>query len=134
MGGFQRMTEQRLLILEALRSTTSHPTADWVYERVRESLPHVSLGTIYRNLRSLVRMGEVLQLSYGSGQDRFDGNPTRHYHFRCSQCGRVSDIKLPYKSELDALAARTCSGVITSHRLEFVGVCTECAAKKELRG
>ena len=62
MSGFQRMTEQRRLILEALRSTTCHPTADWIYERVREKLPHISLGTIYRNLRTLVQMGEIMQL------------------------------------------------------------------------
>ncbi len=129
MGGFQRMTAQRRLILDVLRSTTSHPTADWIYERVRESLPNISLGTVYRNLRSLVGMGQILQLSYGSGQDRFDGNPMAHYHFRCSQCGCVSDIKLPYKSELDVLAADCCSGVITGHRLEFIGLCSDCSEK-----
>lgn len=131
MGGFQRMTEQRRLILEVLRSTTSHPTADWIYERVREQLPNVSLGTIYRNLRSLANMDEVLQLSYGSGQDRYDGNPKAHYHFRCSQCGCVSDVQLPYEHELDRRATHACSGRVTGHRLEFVGVCSSCSIKLE---
>ncbi len=133
MGGFQRMTEQRRLILEVLRGTTSHPTADWIYERVREQIPNVSLGTVYRNLRSLVNMGEILQLSYGSGQDRYDGNPEAHYHFRCSQCGSVSDVQLPYEPELDKRAAGSCPGRVTGHRLEFVGICADCRAEAKAK-
>lgn len=133
MGSFQRMTEQRRLILEVLRGTTCHPTADWIYERVRESLPNVSLGTIYRNLRSLVKMGEILQLNYGSGQDRYDGNPEAHYHFRCERCGCVSDVQMPYKIELDQ---RVTEGhavdKVLGHRLEFFGLCAECRAKDNL--
>lgn len=129
MGGFHRMTEQRRLILEVLRSTTCHPTADWVYERVREQLPNVSLGTIYRNLRSLVSMGEVLQLSYGSGQDHYDGNPNAHYHYRCTKCGCVADVQLPYMSELDQRTEDSLPGSVTGHRLEFEGVCTKCSEK-----
>lgn len=131
MGGFQRMTEQRRLILEVLRSTTSHPTADWIYERVREKLPSISLGTVYRNLRSLVDMGEILQLSYGSGQDRYDGNPKEHYHFRCSRCGSVSDVELSYQPELDKQVADSGCGRVSGHRLEFVGLCPDCENKAE---
>ncbi len=126
MGGFQRMTEQRRLILEVLRSTNCHPTADWIYERVREKLPSISLGTVYRNLRSLVDMGEILQLSYGSGQDRYDGNAEEHYHFRCSKCGSVTDVDMPYQTQLDKRAADACCGTIKGHRLEFVGLCYDC--------
>ncbi len=128
MSKFQRMTEQRRLILQVLRSTTSHPTADWVYERVRERLPNVSLGTIYRNLRALVVMGEALELNYGSGHDRFDGNPKPHYHFRCDACGKVYDIPLPYDVQLDAAASKLFSGTVRGHRLEFYGTCSECEA------
>lgn len=126
MAKFQRMTEQRRLILHVLRSTTSHPTADWVYERVREGLPNVSLGTIYRNLRALVDMGEALELNYGSGHDRFDGNPIPHYHFRCEVCSRVYDIQLPYNQQLDTEANRLFPGMVRGHRLEFFGTCPEC--------
>lgn len=126
MKGFQRMTEQRRLILHVLRSTTSHPTADWVYEHVRAELPRVSLGTIYRNLRALVDMGEALELDFGSGQDRFDGNPETHYHFRCLKCGSVFDLPLPAQPELEVGAAKLFAGQILGHRLEFFGYCSNC--------
>jgi Fur family peroxide stress response transcriptional regulator len=130
MTGFQRMTTQRRLILQALRSTTSHPTADWVYNRVREDLPNVSLGTIYRNLRALVEMGEAQSLSYGSGQDRFDGNAAPHYHFRCLECGRVYDVPMSHRPELDQEAAKSFPGQVAGHRLEFYGTCGGCLREK----
>jgi Fur family peroxide stress response transcriptional regulator len=74
----------------------------------------------------LVDMNMALELSFGSGQDRFDGNPQPHYHFRCRNCGRVSDLPLPVKHELDAEAAKYFPGKIQGHRLEFFGYCTEC--------
>ncbi len=126
MNGFQRMTEQRRLILEVLQSTDCHPTADWVYEHVRAKLPTISLGTIYRNLRALAAMGMALELNFGSGQDRFDGNPEPHYHFRCQDCGRVFDLLMPENSDLETEAARVFSGQIWGHRLEFYGRCADC--------
>ena len=61
--GFVRRTRQREVILEVLRGTKSHPTADWVYQEVRKEMPQVSLGTIYRNLKTLSEHGEIQELA-----------------------------------------------------------------------
>jgi Fur family ferric uptake transcriptional regulator len=68
------MTRQRKVILEEIRKTDSHPTADELYQRVRQRLPHVSLGTIYRNLETLAASGLIQKLEMGGSQKRFDGN------------------------------------------------------------
>ncbi len=122
----QRMTIQRKLILEVLQSTTSHPTADWIYEEVRKKLPRVSLGTVYRNLNVLKENGEVLELNYGSGQSRYDGNPKNHYHFTCQICGAVYDVPFDVQNELNERAKEASGFVIYKHRLEFYGMCNEC--------
>ncbi|MGN1084105.1 MAG: transcriptional repressor, partial [Lachnospiraceae bacterium] len=83
-------SRQRDAILEYLRSTASHPTADTVYENVREKIPNISLGTVYRNLNMLAESGEVLRLSCGGTSDRYDGCVKPHYHFLCRSCGNVS--------------------------------------------
>ena len=70
-----RMTEQRKLILNILRSTKSHPTADWIYQEARKEIPNISLGTVYRNLKILVQAGEILEMDFGSGYSRYDSNP-----------------------------------------------------------
>jgi len=131
-NGFIRKTKQREVILEVLRSTTSHPTADWVYQEVRKEMPNVSLGTIYRNLKTLTEMGEALELSYGSTYSRFDGNPKNHYHFVCEECGNVCDLDLELLNSLDKAAEQAVGGKIFRHRLEFYGICGECldASKK----
>lgn len=126
MAKASRMTRQKKLILEILRSTKSHPTADWVYEQARKQIPDISLGTVYRNLGVLKKAGEILELSFGSTFSRFDGNPDNHYHFVCEVCGLVSDVDIPVEEGLEEKAARETGARINSHRLEFYGVCPQC--------
>ncbi|MEC9489131.1 MAG: transcriptional repressor [Halanaerobium sp.] len=121
-----RMTKQRKTILEVLRNTTSHPTADEIYEKVRRKIPNISLGTVYRNLKILKEMGEILELEFGSSFSRFDGNPINHYHFQCQECGRVYDIDLPVQEGLNAKVEELSGNKVYNHRMEFYGICREC--------
>ncbi len=121
-----RMTKQKKLIMEILKGTTSHPTADWVYEQARKEMNDISLGTVYRNLKVLVESGEVLELNYGSTFRRFDGNPHNHYHFVCEKCGDVSDIDFPLIDKLNSDVEQTGIGRVSHHRLEFYGTCIKC--------
>lgn len=121
-----RMTRQKKVILDVLRNTTSHPTADWVYENAKKAIPDLSLGTVYRNLKLLKDMGEILELNFGSTYSRFDGNPTPHYHFHCSQCDRIFDIDVPQNKQLNFDIERSSGFKVFDHRLEFYGICPEC--------
>lgn len=131
--GFIRKTKQRELILSVLRSTKSHPTADWIYQEVRKQMPNISLGTVYRNLKTLTEMGEILELSYGSTYSRFDGNAKMHYHFVCEHCGKVYDLDLPVNEAIDTQIEKQYGVSVSQHRLEFYGACRECisGAKSE---
>lgn len=122
----RRMTKQRRHILEVLRSTTSHPTADWIYDQVRENLPNISLGTVYRNLKVLQEMGEIMELNYGSSYSRYDGNPNNHYHLSCEKCHGVFDIHLDIKHELNHKIQEQTNYIIKNHRCEFYGLCQDC--------
>ncbi|HHW91774.1 MAG TPA: transcriptional repressor [Firmicutes bacterium] len=122
----RRKTRQRALILKILRSTKSHPTADWIYNQVRKEIPDISLGTVYRNLRLLKEMGEIQELQWGSTYSRFDGNPREHYHFNCLQCGRVLDVDIDVQQFLEELVEKKHGWKVTGHRLEFWGLCHSC--------
>ena len=122
----RRMTKQRKKILEVLKSTNCHPTADWIYEQVKEEIPNISLGTVYRNLNVLEEMGKIMELNYGSDHSRFDGVPENHYHFRCIECGKVVDLDCDVKDELEKKAAQEIDGTIDYHRTEFFGYCDKC--------
>ena len=78
-----KRSKQRESIKKFLISRYDHPTAETVYMNIKEEFPNISLGTVYRNLSLLADIGEIQKLSTGIGPDRFDGNPTPHYHFIC---------------------------------------------------
>lgn len=121
-----RMTKQKRVILEVLKSTTSHPTAEWVYEQAKKQIPDISLGTVYRNLNVLRDMGEIRELNYGSSQSRFDGRQLNHYHFVCNNCYKIYDIDILVKKEMDQLVAKETGHNVQHHRLEFYGICKKC--------
>lgn len=123
------MTKQRQTILNVLRNTTSHPTADWIYEEVRKLIPNISLGTVYRNLGILKEMGEIMELDFGSTFSRYDGNPANHYHFSCVQCGCVYDLEIDPLTSLEKDVEKHSGHRIHHHRLEFYGVCKNCHTK-----
>lgn len=124
--GTYRMTRQREVILEEIRRTKVHPSADEVYEMVRKRLPRISLGTVYRNLEILSELGEIQKLELGGDIKRFDWDPKKHYHVRCLQCGRVDNAPIaPLREIEDELYGSTVYTII-GHRLEFEGLCPRC--------
>lgn len=90
-GAMKNYSRQREAILSVLRSTDTHPTAAWVYNRVKEQIPNISLGTVYRNLAELQKNGEIISLSVGDGHDHFDGDNSAHIHLHCKACGKIYD-------------------------------------------
>ncbi len=88
----QRFTRQRARVYEVLAATDQHPTAEEVYRKVRQSLPSVSLATVYKSLDALVRCGLAQKLSYGDGSARYDAFADVHPHMRDLETGRVLDV------------------------------------------
>jgi len=121
-----RNSKQKEAILRLVKGTTSHPTADWVYERVRREIPNISLGTVYRDLRVLQQEGKILELHLPGTISRFDGRTENHYHFRCEQCGRVFDLDESVDKENDKKVARKTGFKVSYHNLEFRGLCQDC--------
>ena len=121
-----RKSFQRKKILEVLQNTASHPTADWIYKKLKDEIPDLSLGTVYRNLAVLMEQGQIIKLPFGSTFDRYDGNISPHYHFVCEKCGEVADINLAVLSEINRKAQQHSGFLITGHRLEFYGICKNC--------
>ena len=122
----QRNTRQRQVVLEELRKLGSHPTAAELYELARARMAKISLGTVYRNLELLAQNGVIRKLQVSGAEARFDGDPKRHYHVRCTRCERVDDVHdLPddfVNGQVQSLAGYD----IVGFRLDFLGVCPDC--------
>lgn len=123
-----RMTPQRRMILEELRATKRHPTADELYASVRQRVPSISLGTVYRNLELLSQQGMVRKIEVGGTQRRYDADTTLHYHVRCLACGRVDDVWIAPRADLEAECQVATDYSVQWHHVEFAGVCPECVA------
>ena len=121
-----RMTRQRQVILEELRATDQHPSADDVYSRVKQKLPRISLGTVYRNLEILTELGEIQTIATAGNLKRFDGAAHNHYHMRCMTCDRLFDAPLDVCDALERALQDKTDFRILSHQLEFVGICSKC--------
>ncbi len=125
-----RMTHQRRVILEELKKVRSHPTADEIYETVRQRLPRISMGTVYRNLDVLSECGLIQKLQPVRTQMRFDGNPREHFHITCTRCQRVTDANIEPSDNIfqtleNTLGKLTKYGIF-GHKLEFIGLCGNC--------
>ena len=121
-----KKSRQRERILELLQGTKSHPSADWIYERLKKDFKHLSMGTVYRNLGILIDQGFVRKIDFGSTFDRFDANVSRHYHFVCEKCGAISDVEMPFDDTLNRKAGRAGNFEVRNHRIEFFGICEKC--------
>lgn len=125
--GTMKYSRQREAVRTFLCSRKDHPTAEVVYENLRKDFPHISLGTVYRNLSLLVELGEALKFPGLDGYDHFDGNPNPHYHFICNDCNAVIDLEFPNIEDLNTNANRNFDGIITGHSAYFYGKCKNCS-------
>ncbi|MBN2246073.1 MAG: transcriptional repressor [Candidatus Aminicenantes bacterium] len=125
-----RKSRQRNKILEILENTKTHPTADWIYDKLKKDFPKLSVGNVYRNLNILVEQGLIRRIDFGSTFDRFDAVRTPHYHFICEQCGAVIDLDLSYDDQLNQKAMETSGFSVYNHKIQFYGLCDKCKNKQ----
>ena len=126
---FKRNTIQRSLVLKAVKELQCHATADEVYEEVVKNNPHISKGTVYRNLNQLSEMGEIHKLEVPGGADRFDHLCHEHYHVKCIKCGRVFDVDMEYLTGLENNIKDSRGVKLLGHDILFRGICPKCDKK-----
>jgi len=125
-----RMTRNRVAILEVLRASGAHLTADEIYAEVSRALPRISLATVYRNLDVLAKHGYIRTVAEGGGRRHFDAKVDDHYHIRCVECGRVDDIAVDSAESLPGTLHARTDYEVRGFVLSFVGVCPECQARR----
>jgi Fur family peroxide stress response transcriptional regulator len=123
--GFQ-LTVQRRVILEAVLLRDDHPTAEQICDTIREQVPEISRGTVYRTLDSLVQLGAIRRAHHLGPATRFDSNTGQHHHLVCIQCNRVIDIEDTRLDNLPFPDRKRTGFRITDYSIHFTGLCTEC--------
>ena len=126
-GRGHRLTPQRVAVLRILAASEGHPSVEQIYDQIVVQFPTTSLATVYKTVTLLKGVGEVLELGFADGSNRYDGGkPYPHPHLICTQCGEIRDLEAPALSELVQQASKDVGYQITSHRLDFYGLCPRC--------
>jgi Fur family peroxide stress response transcriptional regulator len=126
MTAIKKHSHKRDAVLAKLRGTTSHPTAQWVYDELRKEIRDISLGTVYRNLASFKAEGMVISVGVVGGQERFDANTCQHTHFVCLSCGKVVDVDAEIDPSLKDRVEEKYGLDILSQQLTLYGRCAQC--------
>ena len=121
-----RYSRQREMICEYLMSSCEHPSAEMIFDDLREKMPNLSLGTVYRNLKLLEETGRIRKITTHQNTDRYDARSDDHAHFVCNCCGLVKDL-----APLDADAAGANYQTDPADRVQwmnviFGGTCAAC--------
>tara|TARA_Y100000588_G_C13511876_1_gene609748 strand:+ start:60 stop:425 length:366 start_codon:yes stop_codon:yes gene_type:complete len=118
-----RFSHQRELIKKVVQSTNSHPTAGWVYDQVKNSVPNISLGTVYRNLKQLTDEG-FIKILYDGSVARYDWNLNTHNHLKCTVCGSLIDVHLS-NDELNRTVKKKYDFEVSDIKITIIGKCNK---------
>ena len=121
-----RNTIQRKMVLDAVRSSDEHPTADKLYETVSKTYPDISIATVYRNLNLLAETNQIKKIKIPGGADRFDKTISPHYHIECTECGAFSDVQFDYIEKIDEMVAHATGFKLEPQDFVFRGLCPHC--------
>jgi len=122
------ITPQRMAIIEFLKKSMNHPSADEIYNAVKRKYPSVSPATVYATLELLTEIGEIQELHIKGDKANYDPIPTRHHHLLCKKCGRIIDVEI----ECPIIKKKMING----HKVETIqaylyGICSECLKKEK---
>lgn len=127
-----RYSKQRQEILNIVMNSYDHPTAMMIYKRMKNIIPNISLGTVYRNLNILSQKGLIKKISMKDGNDRFDKTVINHNHMYCKYCGKVIDIKAKLNSKQIKKIENETGFKITNCNFNIDGICFECQKEREV--
>jgi Fur family peroxide stress response transcriptional regulator len=130
-GSGHKITPQRMAIVKILAKSGDHPGAEDIHAQIEKDFPTMSLATVYRNILLLKSLGEVLELGFPDGSNRYDGRrPFPHPHLICIKCKKILDPDLDSLDEMKKEVAAETNFKVLNHRLDFFGICSDCMAKK----
>ena len=126
-----KITPQRLAIVKILAESKGHPSVEDIHDQIKNNFSTMSLATVYRNIVLIKSLGEILELGFPDGSNRYDGNkPYSHPHIICVKCKKIVDPDLDSLEDLKNELAIETNFKILNHRLDFFGICRNCMAEE----
>ncbi|MDK8639157.1 Fur family transcriptional regulator [Niallia taxi] len=124
-----RLTPQRHELINILSKGNKHWTVEELYQLLNESMPSVSITTVYNNINLFCELGLVKEIQFGEALSKYEWKKEDHYHIVCSKCGEMVDVWYPALKEVEVFAQSISKFDISSHNLQFYGTCSNCEQK-----
>ncbi|MBO5109903.1 MAG: transcriptional repressor [Clostridia bacterium] len=121
-----RHSSQRDLVFETVKASKNHLTAPEIYEIVRQTMPNISLGTVYRNLKLLSDSSQLETLETTDKTVHYDYVDTPHNHFMCRLCGAILDV---FETNAPPSTLCECGVAVESTKTVYYGLCPKCNQK-----
>ncbi len=121
-----RKTKQKEIIIKTLRKDRSHPTITDIYKKISSEYPYIGKATVYRNVNSLVELGQIEKIADLTGQFHYDGNEHEHIHLICTNCQKIFDIFDVDKKEIISKITSSNSIVVENISITCKGLCPDC--------
>ena len=123
-------SHQRIKIYEYLSSHFTHPTADRIFNDLKEEIPTLSKSTVYNTLKAFVKTQLVREISIEDNEIRYEFNLHDHGHFKCNECGAIYDFTI----EMNIININELNEFqINDRNVYFKGICKRCLASHLIR-
>lgn len=130
MEQHRRHSKKRDAIFDVIRGTDTHPTAEWIYDKLKPGYPDLSLGTVYRNLTLFRKEGLIRPVTVVNGTERYDANVAPHPHFVCRACSSVYDVDISQKGSV-FFELEQGGFQIESCDITYFGLCPRCTPQNQ---
>jgi Fe2+ or Zn2+ uptake regulation protein len=126
-------TAHRQLLLDILREAKTHMNAKELFQEAAKRDPHISLATVYRNLRLFEELGLVDERRLDKSHCSYEmKTSSEHYHLVCTTCGQVKEFVSPAVGQLVDEVQRNSGFIVTRAVLHMEGYCPECKDKVQV--
>ncbi|MCP4869082.1 MAG: transcriptional repressor [Proteobacteria bacterium] len=127
-----KLTRQREQILEAFLGAEKHVGVEELLGLVRRLQPGIGHATVYRTMKLFVDSGIATERKFSEGATLYepeDGGHHHHDHLICTRCGTIVEWENEAIEELQEQVARQHGFVLTDHKMELYGLCSNCQKK-----
>ncbi len=121
-----KVTPQRVAIYEAIADSRQHPSAEMVFQNVRDRYANISYDTVNRTLLTFAKIGILDVLQGQGGPRRFDPNTYTHHHFHCVHCGKIVDFDHAPFNDLALPPELKDQFTVLKKSVLLNGVCKDC--------
>ena len=124
-----KLTPARQAVLDSIPAADEHLNPAEILAHGRTLYPALGRATVYRTLELLTTLGIVRPIYIGEAGPTYIRAQGGHHHLVCSRCGIMVDFDRCIADEMVNDLHERFGFTISSHLLEFYGLCPKCQQK-----